>query len=129
MRKLDVEADREPAGVACAAVRGLHHAGAAAGDDREAGLSEQPADLARLGVDRVVLPDARGAEDRDRRPVDSLDGLEPFEELLADAFGVADEVAVTALEQASVFHQRSPAVSIVLASRETPASQGRRERS
>ena len=38
-------------------------------------------------------------------PVDPLDGEEPFEELLADALGVADEVAVMALEQASVFHQ------------------------
>ena len=32
------------------------------------------------------------------------DGEEALEELLADALGVADEVAVKALEQASVFH-------------------------
>ena len=105
MRELDVEADREPARVARAAVRGLHHARAAAGDDREARFRQQPADLARLGVDGSVLRDPRRAEDGDRRPVDPLDGEEPFEELLADALGVADEVAVTALEQASVFHQ------------------------
>ena len=47
VRQLDVEADREPAALLRAAVRSLHHAAAAAGDDRPAALAEPPADRAR----------------------------------------------------------------------------------
>ena len=104
VRQLDVEADREAAGLPRAAVRGLHHAGAAAGDDREARLREPPARHPRIRVGRVVLPHPRRAEDRYRRPVDSLDRLEALVELLRDPRDVAGEVAVLALEEPPVFH-------------------------
>ena len=70
VRELDVEADREPAALARAAVRALHHARAAAGDDRPAALGEAAADGARRLVRRMALADPRRAEDRHRRPVD-----------------------------------------------------------
>src|SRR4029079_8655275 len=100
--RVAVEPARGAAPLARTAFRPLHHAGAAAGDDREPRLCQQPADLAGLGVDGILLSDPRRAEDGDRRPVDPLDGLEPFEELLADALCVADEVALAALEHPSV---------------------------
>ena len=65
VRQLDVEPDRRHAGVARAAVAGLHDAGAAAGDDREARPAQHRGRLARLGVHRVVARRARRAEDRD----------------------------------------------------------------
>ena len=48
--QLDAEPDRHPAGLAGAAVRGLHRTRAATGDDRIAGRDEQPADLHGQGV-------------------------------------------------------------------------------
>ena len=49
-RQLDVEADRERAGVAGAAVGGLHRPRAAARDDREAGLAERYAPVSRASA-------------------------------------------------------------------------------
>ena len=60
------EPDREPAGLAGAAVRRLHRARAAAGDDRVAGLRERGADRHARGVVRVVAGRAGAAEDADR---------------------------------------------------------------
>ena len=71
VRELDVEADREPAALLAAAVRGLHHARAAAGDDGEARLGEEPAGLARVaGTARCPRP--RGPSRRSRRPGRSI---------------------------------------------------------
>ena len=77
VRQLDVEADREAAALAAAAVRRLHHAGAAARDDcparpRRRGVRSSRASVVR----RRALVHARRAEDRDRGPVDPLDGHE-----------------------------------------------------
>ncbi len=104
VRQLDVEADREPAALARAAVGGLHHARPAAGDDGEAGQRQQPPDLARLRVGRVVLANARRAEDRDRRPVDPRDGDEPLAELVRDPLDVLGEVPFPPVEDLAVLH-------------------------
>jgi hypothetical protein len=94
--ELDVEADREPTAFLRAAVRGLHHARAAARDDRKAGLGEAPANLARLLVGRMAFADASGAEERDGGSVDPLDGLEALQELVADPRRVREEVVAAA---------------------------------
>jgi hypothetical protein len=54
----------------------------------------------------MVLADARGAEDRDRGPVDPVDRLEAGPELRGDPLDVALEVLVLAafVEDATVFH-------------------------
>src|SRR5581483_236059 len=105
VRELDVEADGEAAALPRTAVGRLHYAWPAPGDDREAGLGEAPRHAARGLVRRVALPDARGAEDRHRRPVDPGNGLEACEKLLPDPHGVGTEVAVVAaLEKATVLH-------------------------
>ena len=53
--ELDVEADGHAARLLRAAVRRLHHAGAAARDDGEAGLGEQTARLSCDGVHGALL--------------------------------------------------------------------------
>ena len=97
VRQLDVEADREPAALARAPVRRLHHARPAAGHDREPGLGEPPRDVPGLRVGGVILGHPRGAEDRHRRPADPLDGLEALAELARDPRDVLGEVAVSAV--------------------------------
>jgi hypothetical protein len=52
----------------------------------------------------MVLGDARRAENRHGRPADPVDGLEALEELVRDPGDVPREVAVTALEESTVFH-------------------------
>src|SRR5438046_2203995 len=84
VRQLDVEADREPAALARAAVRGLHHSGPATRDDGEARLGEALPHLARLPVGRVLLVDPGRAEDGDPGPADPLDRGEALEELVRD---------------------------------------------
>ena len=96
VRELDVEADREPTAFLRATVRGLHHAGPAAGDDPEPGFGEAPTDVAGLFVGRVPFTDASGAEERDRGPVDPLDGLEALQELVADPRRVREEIVAAA---------------------------------
>ena len=49
-RQIDVQRDRLRAGVVRAVIGGLHRAGAAPRDDREAGLAEPPPDVARQVV-------------------------------------------------------------------------------
>ena len=102
VRERDVEADAETAAVLAAAVRGLHHAGAAARDDREAGLGEEPRRLPRLAVRIGVLADPRRPEDRDGRPVDLEHLLEAAEELGRDHGDVVRQVVVRPLEDAAV---------------------------
>src|SRR5438067_1362365 len=104
MRQLDVEADREPAALARAAVRGLHHARPAARDDGEPRLGEALPHLARLPVGRVLLVDPGRAEDSDPGPADPLDRGEALEELVRDPRDVPGEVAVAALEEPAVLH-------------------------
>src|SRR5205814_8224144 len=82
--QFDVEADRTHAGLAGPAVRGLHHAGTAAGDDREAGFAEPAGRPAGELVGGVVFPHACGAEERDRRS-DPRKRLEAAPKLVADA--------------------------------------------
>src|SRR5436190_19811459 len=82
VRKLDVESDREAAALLRAAVRRLHHAGAAARDDRPAELGVATAGLTRLLVLVRVLVDARCAVDSDCREIDAIDCCETFEELM-----------------------------------------------
>ena len=84
MRQLDVAADRQPARVAAAAVRGLHHAWAASRDDGKAHFGQPPRDLAGQRVIGRCLGNPGGTEDRDRGP-DRRQGIEPFDELGQDA--------------------------------------------
>ena len=102
VRERDVEADREAAALLAAAVRRLHHARPAAGDDRESRLRELPRRLARLPVGLAVLPDPGRAEDRDGRPVDLEHLLEAAEELARDDRDVVLQVLVRPLEDAPV---------------------------
>ncbi len=78
--EFDVAADRQPAGLVGPAVGGLHQAGAAAGDDGEAGLGQGPAHLPGRLVHRVVLAEPGRAEDRDRG-ADLGQGVDPVDEL------------------------------------------------
>ena len=64
--ELDREADREAAGLARAAVGRFHDPGAAAGDDREALLGEQPPRLPGKPVHRVALADRAPSRRRSR---------------------------------------------------------------
>ena len=96
--------ERPPAFLA-AAVRRLHHARAAAGDDRESRLGEEPGRRAGLPVRLAVLAHPRRAEDRDRRPVDLEHLLEAAEELGRDHRHVVREILVRSLENAPVVHQ------------------------
>ena len=66
VRQLDPEADREPAALAAAAVRRLHHARPAAGDDRPARLGEEARRLAGELVGPRLL--AAPAPSRSTRP-------------------------------------------------------------
>src|SRR4051794_37620567 len=91
--QLDVQADRARAGLARAAVGGLHGAGPAPGDDGEAGLAEPPADPAG----ELVLPRARRrarrAEDRDAAmdPVQRAEAHLDLGRHARDALFVGDE--------------------------------------
>src|SRR5207237_10612914 len=70
--QLDPEADREPAALPAAAVRRLHHAGPAAGDDGPAGLGEEVRRLAGELVRLRPFRRARRAEAGDGGAVDLL---------------------------------------------------------
>jgi hypothetical protein len=52
----------------------------------------------------MILGDPCGAEDRDSRPVDLLDGLEALVELARDPRDVFGEIAVPAVEDPAVVH-------------------------
>ena len=103
VRKADVEADRDAAGLLRATVRGLHRARPAARHDREARLGEQPTDRPRRLVDRVALADARGSEDGDAGPSDGGDGAKAGAELLRDRLDRRLDLGIP-LEQAAIFH-------------------------
>jgi hypothetical protein len=64
VRQVDVEADREAAPVLRPAVRRLHHAGAAAGDHRPAGLGEEATRRSRGLVRGMAFVHARRPEQR-----------------------------------------------------------------
>jgi hypothetical protein len=81
--QLDVRADGQPAGVARAAVGRLHDARPAAGDDREPLLDQLSRQPPRRAVVAVPPPDARRAEDADRR-ADVGQGVEALDELAHD---------------------------------------------
>ena len=83
-RQVYVQADRERARVARAAVGGLHDPRAAAGDDREAGLAERAGGLARELVLGVVARRACRAEDR-HRGTDARERSEALGQLAAHA--------------------------------------------
>src|SRR5207253_5257852 len=102
--QLDVEADREPAALVRAAVRGLHRAGASAGHHRPARPGEEPRGLACRLVHRRSLAHARRSEDRDGRPADLLHRAEAVVELLRDQLDMLAQVVVLGREDAPVFH-------------------------
>ncbi len=93
-RQLDVAADRSAAGVARAAIGGLHQARAAAGHHGEAERAHAAADFARDLVERMRLAESRRSEDRDARP-DEVQRAES-----------ADEVAHRAREQLDLAQPR-----------------------
>jgi len=116
-REPDVEPDREAAALLRAAVRPLHHARAAAGDDGEVVLGEEAPDLARGAVGGVLLADAGGAEDRDSRGGDAGHELEAGEELVRDSVDVEAPVAGLDVEEALVLHYRSRSMCVALMAR------------
>ena len=67
------------------------------------GLGEALADVTRRRVGRVVLADARRAEDRDRRLGQVGDRLEALVELLRDQLDVQALGMLPALEDPPVF--------------------------
>jgi len=83
LRQQDVEPDRGRAGVASAAIGGLHDSRPAAGDHRDPRLAQHPADLAGVLVRAVARRRPRRTEDADRGP-DLPEGLEPGSQLLVD---------------------------------------------
>ena len=105
MRELDAEADREAAAFLRAAVRGLHHAGAAARDHCPAVRRELVRDLARGDVGRVVLGDTCGAEDRDGRDVDLRQEREALLELEPDPADRLRSQTLVGVEEGAVVHQ------------------------
>ena len=109
VRQLDPEADREPAALAAAAVRRLHHARPAARDDGPARLGEQPRRLARDLVRSRPFRGARRPEAGDGRAVDLLHGLETRQELVTDLLRVRPEAIerVVSLEDFAVPHQNA----------------------
>ena len=82
--QLDIAADRSPAGLARAAIGGLHHAGAAAGHHGEAQLRERVADLARQRIVAVVFVEARRAKHR-HAGSDEMQGPESADEIASGA--------------------------------------------
>ena len=84
------------------AVRGLHHAGAAAGHDGQARLGESSRGLASRLVRGRPLLHPRRAEDRHGGPVDPLHLLEAGEELRGDQRHVAHERPVRTPQEPSV---------------------------
>jgi hypothetical protein len=81
--QLDAQPDADAAGLAGALVGGLHRARAAAGDHREPGLDQSPADRLRLVVRLVAGVGARRPEHGDRRP-ELGQRPEPLDELRLD---------------------------------------------
>src|SRR5215213_5225283 len=120
VRKLDVEADREPAALLGASVRRFHHPRPASRHDREPGRGKPPGHVASGLIPAMLLADARGAEDRHRRPVDPVDRLEAGAELGGDPLDVALEVLVLAplVEDASVFQGLDAALDVRRAHRD-----------
>jgi hypothetical protein len=79
----DVETDGVSAAAARAEVRRLHDSGPSAGDDREPLSGQGLGDLHRLAVVLVSPPDARSAENGDRR-LHAPQGLEALDKLPHD---------------------------------------------
>ena len=100
--ELDVEADRQAAGLLAAPVRRLHDPRAAPGDDGEAGLGEAPADLPRTLVRGIALRDPRGSVHGHGRAADGVHGLEALPELVRDRRHVPVEVGLDSLEDRPV---------------------------
>src|SRR6266545_3741206 len=94
VRELDVEADRKPTAFRGAAVRGLHHAGAAARDDGEACFGEQLSGRDGGLVRGMILAHAGRAEDRHCRLGDLRDCLEPLQELVRNLLDVQKLIVV-----------------------------------
>ena len=116
-RQLDVEADRETAGLRRAAVGRLHQARAAAGDDAEAVVDETGRGLAGELIPGVGLRHPGGAEDRDA-VVDVAESVEaaldlgpdPFQPqlvLFGDVAGDAEQVLVALRPHAPVWTGQS----------------------
>ena len=84
VRQFDTQAHGRAAGLPRAAVRRLHHARAAARDDRVAALDQQLADAPSALVEGVVGAGASRPEDGDRG-ANLGEGLEAFDELRLDA--------------------------------------------
>src|SRR5918992_550872 len=87
--KLDVAADRDAASLLRPAVRRLHDAWAAAGDDREPFLDQRSREPTRGAVVAVAPADASRAEDADRRadrPASDDDGAPAMLRLLFPAW-------------------------------------------
>src|SRR5207244_4675049 len=95
----------QPAAFLHAAVGGLHHAAASAGDHGPAALAELACRLTRGVVGGMLFVDARRAEHRHRSPVDLRHPLEAGAELGRDLVDRAFEDGVLGLEDPLVVHQ------------------------
>ena len=84
MGQLDPQADRRATGLPRAAVRGLHHAGAATRDNRVTAIHEKLADALGAPVEGLVGAGASRTEYRDGG-ADLREGLEALDELGLDA--------------------------------------------
>src|SRR5687767_5980691 len=81
--KLDIAADGLALSLAGALVRGLHDAGAGAGDDREARLGKELRRFLRGTVLRIIRTSAGRSEDRDSL-LHRGEGVEALDELAHD---------------------------------------------
>jgi anti-anti-sigma factor len=104
VRELDVEADREAAGLLCSAVRRLHQPRPASGHHREPFPGETRSDLGGERAPAIGLGEPGGAEDRDGRPIDASHGLESGAELLGDLGDVTIVVVGFPLQHRLVVH-------------------------
>ena len=103
MRQLDAQAHGRAAGLPRAAVRRLHHARPATGNNGVAALDQQLADAPSALVEGVIRARAGRPEDGDRG-ANLGQGLEAFHELRLDAqdtpgIGVLPVGAVLGLEE------------------------------
>jgi hypothetical protein len=128
--QLDVEADRERAGVLGAAVDGLHRSGTASGDHREAGLADRATHLAGEVVLGCIGRRAGGTEHADRR-ADLAQLVEPEDELAldpAEALGLralGDDAPAVGVDDLLVGRGRGPASRGRLGHPQTSMTTGR----
>ena len=105
--QLDVEPDREPAGLLRPFVGGLHQPRPAARYDGEALVSKPGRHLFGECIPAVGRGQPSRAEDRDGRAVDPCNGLEPPTELVRD---LSDVVVLTPrgpFEERPLVHPRA----------------------